>query len=225
MTVDEAGVEIALAEFLGAAQRGEKAGIAARADHDGLVERARQPVERFVAAFAVSDQLGDHRIVERRDLGARFDAGVDAQALALRELQRHQLAGRRQEAALGIFRIKPRLDRVAIEWHLRLAERQLFAGGDAELPFHQIEAGDGFGHRMLDLQPRVHLHEPEAVGFQPAVPVGDELDRAGALVTGGLGGGDSGLAHRRPQRGAHAGRRAPPRSLSGGGAAANSRAR
>ena len=35
------------------------------------------------------------------------------------------------------------------------------AGGDAELPFDEIEAGDRFGHRMLDLQPRVHLHEPE----------------------------------------------------------------
>ena len=57
---------------------------------------------------------------------------------------------------------------------------------------------------MLDLQPRVHLHEPEAVFLQPSCPVGDELDGAGALVTGGLGGGDGGLAHRGAQRGAHA---------------------
>ena len=121
MAVDEAGVEVAVAEFVGAAERGQEAGIAARADHDGLVERGRQPVERLVAAFAVRDQLGDHRIVERRDLGARFDAGIDAQAFALRELQRQQLAGRGQKAALGIFGIKPRLDRVAGERHLRLA--------------------------------------------------------------------------------------------------------
>ena len=43
--------------------------------------------------------------------------------------------------------------------------------------------------------------------LQPAGAVGDELDRAGALVTGGLGGGDRGLAHGGAQRRAHAGRR------------------
>ena len=43
-------------------------------------------------------------------------------------------------------------------------------------------------------------------GFQPARTVGDELDRAGALVADRLGGGDRGFAHRRAQIGAHAGR-------------------
>ncbi len=155
----------------------------------------------------MGDQLGDHRIVERRDLAARFDAGVDAQAFALRELQRQQPAGRGQKAALGVLGVKPRLDRVAVERHLRLRERELFAGRDAELPFHQIEPGHGFGHRMLDLQPRVHLHEPEAGLFEPAGAVGDEFDRAGALITGGLGGGDSGFAHAGAQASAHARRR------------------
>ena len=83
---------------------------------------------------------------------------------------------------------------------------KLLAGGDAELPFHQIEAGDRFGDRMLDLQPRVHLHEPEAALFEAAGAVGDEFDRAGALIAGGLGGGDRGVAHAGAQRGAHAGR-------------------
>ena len=82
IAVDEAGVEIAFAELGGAAECGKEAGIAARTDDDGLVERARQPVERLVAAVAMRDQLGDHRIVERRDLAALFDAGIDAQALA-----------------------------------------------------------------------------------------------------------------------------------------------
>ncbi len=109
---------------------------------------------------------------------------------ALRKLQRDQFAGRRQKAALGIFGIKPRFDRVAGERHLLLRQRQLLAGGNAELPFDQIEAGDGFGDRMLDLQPRVHFHEPEAVLFQAARAVGDELDGAGADIADGLGGGD-----------------------------------
>ena len=75
------------------------------------------------------------------------------------------------------------------------------------MPFHQIEPGDRFGDRMLDLQARVHLHEPEAALFEPAAAVGDELDGAGAFVSRGLGGGDRGFAHRRAQGGAHAGRR------------------
>ena len=47
-------------------------------------------------------------------------------------------------------------------------QRQRLAGGDPQLPFDQVDAGDHLGDRMLDLQPRVHLHEPEAVG--PAGP-------------------------------------------------------
>ena len=45
-------------------------------------------------------------------------------------------------------------------------QRQRLAGGDAQLPFHQVEAGDRLGDRMLDLQAGVHLHEPDAVGAQ-----------------------------------------------------------
>jgi hypothetical protein len=73
------------------------------------------------------------------------------------------------------------------------------------LPFHQVQAGDGLGHRVLDLQPGVHLHEIEA---QVAVVgrLGDELHRAGAHIAHGLGGGHRGRAHLGAARGAHAGR-------------------
>ena len=53
---------------------------------------------------------------------------------------------------------------------------ELCAGGDADLLEHEVDAGDGLGHRMLDLQARVHLDEVEL-----AVLV-EELDRAGAAV-------------------------------------------
>ena len=49
-------------------------------------------------------------------------------------------------------------------------------GGDADLLLHEIEAGQHLGHRMLDLQPRVHLDEIEL-----AVLV-EELDGADALI-------------------------------------------
>ena len=40
-------------------------------------------------------------------------------------------------------------------------DRQPLAARDADLPVHQVEAGHHLGHRMLDLQPRVHLEEVE----------------------------------------------------------------
>jgi uracil-xanthine permease len=44
---------------------------------------------------------------------------------------------------------------------VRPAQRQRLAGGHAQLPLDQVLAGDGLGHRVLDLQPGVHLHEEE----------------------------------------------------------------
>ena len=82
------------------------------------------------------------------------------------------------------------------------ARRQRLARGDAQLPLDQVEAGDHLGDRMLDLQPRVHLHEIER-----AVLLGDELDGAGADIADRLGRGRRGVAHRAPAGLVHSGRR------------------
>ena len=83
---------------------------------------------------------------------------------------------------------------------LLLGQRQRLPGGDAQLPFDEILAGDHLGDRVLDLQAGVHLHEVER-----AVLVGDELDRAGADVADRPRGGDGGLAHLAAALGGHAG--------------------
>ena len=70
-------------------------------------------------------------------------------------------ADRRQEARVRILGVDARLDRVAVDRELVLRLRQRLAGRDAQLPFDEIEPGDHLGDRMLDLQPRVHLHEVE----------------------------------------------------------------
>ena len=62
------------------------------------VERVRKAVERLAARRRMRDQLGDHRIVERRDLVARLDAAVDAQAFA----------GNRSAISLPVDGRKPR---------------------------------------------------------------------------------------------------------------------
>ena len=124
-----------------------------------------------------------------------------------RKPQRDQRSGRRQEAARRVLGIDARLDRVALQSGTSLRERQPLARGHPELPFDQIEAGDRLGDRMLDLEPRVHFHEPVAARMQPLRAVGDELDRARAGIADRLRGFHRGLAHRRAQLRAHAGRR------------------
>ena len=80
------------------------------------------------------------------------------------KFQMMQRAGGRQEPARGVLGIDARLEGVAGERDLVLRLRQLLAGGDAQLPFDEVEPGHHLGHRMLDLKPGVHLHEPEAIG-------------------------------------------------------------
>src|SRR3546814_8161362 len=81
------------------------------------------------------------------------------------------------------------------------AGRQRLARGHAELPLHQIEAGDQLGHRMLHLQARVHLHEVEGVAID------QELDGAGAAVVDRLSGAQGGRAEGVAQRRIEARRR------------------
>ena len=98
------------------------------------------------------------------------------------------------EVARGVLGVEAGLDRVAGAADVVLAGGQGLAGGDPELPFHQVEAGDRFGDRMLHLQAGVHLQEEEAVG------VGDELHRSGADIAHRARGGDGGGAHGAPAR-------------------------
>ena len=98
---------------------------------------------------------------------------------AVRLGQVEHVAAGRQEAARRVLGVDPGLDRMPGHGDVVLRDRQLLARGDAHLPFDQVEAGDHFGDRVLDLQAGVHLHEEELVG-----PVGgdDELDGARAGV-------------------------------------------
>ena len=86
-----------------------------------------------------------------------------------------------------VLRIDAAFDGVAAEFDVLLRDRQLAAGGDADLLEHEIDAGDHLGHRMLDLDARVHLDEIElavlveefdgadAEIFQLAHRLGDDL--------------------------------------------------
>ena len=63
---------------------------------------------------------------------------------------------------------------------LRGLALELAAGGDVQLQLDQVQAGDGLGDRVLDLQARVDLHEGEALLGRLV----EELDRARVAVAG-----------------------------------------
>ena len=72
--------------------------------------------------------------------------------------------------------VDPALDGVAFDLDLGLPHGERIARGDADLLVHEIDAGDHFRHRVLDLDAGVHLDEEE-------LPVlVQELDRARSLV-------------------------------------------
>jgi hypothetical protein len=176
MPLDQPGVEPRLGEVRMPRQPGEEGEIGDRARHPRLLERPHQPPQRRRPVRPVHDQLGDHRVVMRRDRVARPDAGLGPHALGKVEMR--QPPDRRQESLRRVLGIEPRLEGVAAQPQFLLPLRQRLARGHPQLPFHQILAGHRLGHRMLDLQTGVHLHEPEPVGAQPARAVDDELDRA-----------------------------------------------
>ncbi len=76
----------------------------------------------------------------------------------------------------GSSAYQPRLDRVP--GHLRRRAGEPAALRDVQLQLHQVQPGGRLGHRVLDLQPGVDLHEQEA----PGVRVDQELHGARVAV-------------------------------------------
>ncbi len=121
--------------------------------------------------------------------------------------QMRQCAGCGQKALGHVFGIKAAFKRVPVDAQFLLGHGQALARGNAQLPFNQIDARDGFGHGVFDLQTRVHFHEPEPVGTQAVAAVDDEFHRAGPLIADGLGGAYCRLPHGLTHFDSHARRR------------------
>ena len=101
-----------------------------------------------------------------------------------------QVPGGRQKVIGRVFGIQPHFNCMTVQRDLLLRDRQRLALGNPDLPGHQVEAGNRFGHRMLHLQPRVHLHEEKlATGIQ------QKLHRTCADIPDGLGSAHGRFAH------------------------------
>ena len=206
--VDEPGVEASGPELRIRDESREEGKVGDDPCDREAAEGAGQAIERHGAILAMGDHLRDYRVVVRGDGVAFPHAAVDANLPRLRR-HRHvrEGAGRGQESTLGILGVDPRLHRVPRDRQLGLCGRKGLAGRDPELPLHEVGTGDHLGDRVLDLETRVHLHEPEPVLAQSVRGVGDELGGARAAVSDGPGRPDRGRAHRRAHRPGHARRR------------------
>ena len=124
-----------------------------------IVERRARAARAPVARRAVRDHLGDHRVVVRRNLRAGFERMIGAHALGGRHNAMRPACGRKSRAGSSAH------SRASIAWPRKRMSAccrvKRLAPRDAKLPFDQVDPGDRLGHRMLDLQPRVHLHEVE----------------------------------------------------------------
>ena len=96
---------------------------------------------------------------------------------------------RRRHERLRVLGVHAALDRVAVEGDLSLPERQPLARRDANLLFHDVDAGHELGDRMLDLEACVRLHEIEL-----CLLVHQELERPRVGVLHGPRGVDDEIA-------------------------------
>ncbi|GAB3951032.1 hypothetical protein GCM10027614_52370 [Micromonospora vulcania] len=154
---------------------------------------------RLGAGPTPGDKLRQHRVVVHPDHRAGQHARVEPQAGPGKgtELGGHpgdrepvQGAGGRPPARRGILGAEAYLDRVPAAG--RQLRRQRLALGDAQLQPDQVQPGAQLGHRVLHLEPGVHLEEEElpARGEQ-------ELHRAGTQVVDRPPGGHCRLVQRR----------------------------
>src|SRR5436190_5356991 len=111
--------------------------------------------QRLFTVASLTDDLGDHRIVERRHRVAGVDVRVETHTVAARRMERHDATRGRLEVSVPILGVDATLDDVAAKrWQLVNAERM--ACRDTDLLLHEIDPGQHLRHRMLDLDPRVH---------------------------------------------------------------------
>ena len=188
VAIEIAGVDLPLDHRRVTYQPLEEADIGFRPDDLARSQRFAQALQGLCAIGGKQDQLGDHRVIENRDRVAFDHAAVQPQRRRCRgQAQGQQFARTGQEAMIGIFGVQAHLDRVAMGLYLLLAQWQRLPVGYPQLPFNQIQPERHLGHRVLDLQARVHFHEKKFARAAISLPRDDEFHRAGADVVHRLG--------------------------------------
>ncbi len=126
---------------------------------DGIfLQGPAQPHQAFIARVAVNDQLGDQAVVMRLHDIAGIQCRIDADAEPAGRMVIRDPARRRQERFRG-FGVDSAFDGMAREGDVLLLDGEVRTRRDADLFAHDIDAGNHLGHRMFDLEARVHFDE------------------------------------------------------------------
>ena len=176
--VQQLGVEVGVHDRLLTQDEAAEVDVGDHAQHACVGQCLVETFERLLPVGTVGDDLREHRVVVTADAQSVEHGRVDADAATGRGVGMDEMLDRpagRQETACRVLGVHACLDRVAAEGDRVLRQTQDFSAGDADLLFHEVDSGDELGHRVLDLQAGVHLHEEELVG---PVRRHDELDRA-----------------------------------------------
>ena len=144
-----------------------------------FVEGAGHNVHGFGAVFAVGDEFADHRVVVGGDGIAGVDVGFEANASTAGCVKHFDSAGGGAEAVKGVFGVDAAFDGMAGVADFALGNADGFTGGDEDLEFDEVSAGDFFGDGVFDLDAFVDFEEVEV-----AFVVDDEFDGAGVGVLG-----------------------------------------
>ena len=108
---------------------------------DQLAKCTVKTCKRFWAVASVNDELADEAIVIGWDRIAVVECAIHAHTKAAWRVKLRDLTRAGREIG-QFFCVDAHLDGVARERDLLLGERQRLAGGDAQLPFDQINPGD-----------------------------------------------------------------------------------
>src|SRR5829696_1305737 len=164
VTIDEVGGELSRPEhWIGHDSTVERhCRLDTRPENVKLRQSPVHPVDRLLAVRGPHDQLGQQRVVERAHLPPREAVRVHASPRAPRRRPDVQTTWRGREAPIRILGVDPALDRMTVDHDLLLCVRERLTGGHTDLLLDEIDRRDHFAHRMLDLDPGVHLHECES---------------------------------------------------------------
>src|SRR6185437_621628 len=116
-----------------------------------LVDGATNARNCLIAVRAVGHKFREQRIVIGANIPSRINSTIEANAGAGGLDRRRNMAGAGKEVVIGIFGVYAALDGMTAKLNIFLSERQLLAGGDANLQVDKIEPGDKFSDGMLDL--------------------------------------------------------------------------
>src|SRR5580658_650355 len=130
----------------------EETHVGADAGDGVFIESAAESRDGFLSAFAPGNKFTEQRIVFNRNGPAAVNAFVKADTRAGGNASRNNFARARKEIVIRIFRVEANLHGMSTRGDGFPGERQTMPGGDGDLKFNKIEAGDLFGDRMFDLK-------------------------------------------------------------------------